>query len=140
MKNNETKECNPTDKIWNVVAIRESAIWSMGGGEINAIRRRVCSGSGCQEVVVAIINQWISKDEESPSSLSLSTKSSQCHDHENDPWTKNQWASHGIEGRRGKTKEMIYEKDWSSSICVHCTVHNQRWCWYVNSRIGTSFI
>lgn len=57
---------NVTDNIGNVQAIGEAA-----GGTvsriINAIRRWIGTGAGDQVVVVAVVDERVAKDEESPS-------------------------------------------------------------------------
>lgn len=59
---------NPTDIVRDVKAIGEATSRAVRG-EINAIRIRIRSGGGGKVVVVAIVNQRVSKDEESPPCL-----------------------------------------------------------------------
>lgn len=69
-KEKDKVKMNPTDIVRNIKAIGEATSWAMRW-EINAIRIRVCSGRGGKVVVVAIVNQRVSKDEESPPRLGL---------------------------------------------------------------------
>lgn len=61
---------NPTDIVRDIKAIGEATSGAMRW-EINAIRIRVCSGRGGKVVVVAIVNQRVSKDEETSTGLRL---------------------------------------------------------------------
>ena len=57
---------NLTDNIRNVKAIGEAASGTVSR-IINAIRWRISTGAGDQVVVVATVNERVSKYEESPS-------------------------------------------------------------------------
>lgn len=65
-----------TDNVWYVKAIRKTA-----GGSVSwiiyAIRVRVCPGSGGQVVIVAIVHQRISENEECPCLSSTASTSTE---------------------------------------------------------------
>ena len=57
-----------TDDVGDVEAIGEASSGSVSG-EVDAVRRRVSASCSGQVVVVAVIDQRVAKNEESPSSL-----------------------------------------------------------------------
>lgn len=95
------------DKISDVEAIGEPA-----GGKvrriINAIRRRICTSSGGQVVVVAGVHQRVSKHEERPGGLGLrSNKShSQNQAQRNHPKTVKDYWWHGHERERSGRRNL----------------------------------
>lgn len=52
-----------TDEVWDVTAVGKPACGTMIG-RVNAVGRGICSSSGCKEIVVAIVNQGVSKNKE----------------------------------------------------------------------------
>ena len=64
-----------TYKVRDVVAIGETAGGAMSRSVINAVRRGVCSGSGGEVIVVAVVDKRVSEHEEC-TSLGPSAKAS----------------------------------------------------------------